>query len=121
MASVTASKAKTMRQYIEQSGYGVYIETPEIILGTGAMQREHQHFVWSTAGNESRNTADDIDITLFSLQKWAYLACKGNLTKMHFLFAENLVNVPAADDVCATIWTEIVAHRALFLAKSHLE
>lgn len=101
--------------------YGVYIEPPEVILGTDAMQRDHQHFVWSTSGTDQRNTADDIDLTLFSLQKWAYLACKGNLTKMHFLFAENMVNVPPADDVCVTIWPEIIRHRDKFLAKSHLD
>jgi predicted nucleotidyltransferase len=148
---IPASQSKTMREYVALSGfadysriihlfiggselhgaklegtddhdiYGVFIEPPEVILGTDAMQRDHQHFVWSTAGNDQRNTADDVDITLFSLQKWAYLACKGNLTKMHFLFAQNLVNVPVSKDVCTTTWTEIVRHRDAFLAKSHLD
>ena len=96
--------------------YGVYIETPAEILGTSAMARDHQHFVWSTAGDERRNTADDVDVTLYSLQKWAYLAAKGNLTVLHFLFAENRIASPARE-----IWAGIIAQRDSFLAKSHLE
>jgi predicted nucleotidyltransferase len=99
--------------------YGVYIEKSPQILGIDALHHEHQHFVWSTAGDDRRNTADDVDITLFSLQKWAYLACKGNVTKLHFLFAVNWIEHHCPPEQGA-IWKHIREHRQLFLAKSHL-
>jgi len=67
------------------------------------------HFVWSTAGNDRRNGPNDVDITLYSLKKWAGLACKGNPTALHFLFAEGVAR--------NAIWGEVVAHKDLFLAR----
>lgn len=49
--------------------YGVYVEPPEKILGVDA----YEHFVWSTSGHDRKNDADDIDITLYGLRKWANL------------------------------------------------
>jgi predicted nucleotidyltransferase len=63
--------------------YGVYIEDPEQALGLDPSE----HFVWSTAGDERRNGPDDVDVTLYSLRKWAGMAAKGNATALHFLFA----------------------------------
>jgi uncharacterized protein len=68
--------------------YGVYVEKPELILGLD----KFEHFVYSTAAQDVRNTATDVDITLYSLRKYAALACKGNPTALHFLFAENQVS-----------------------------
>lgn len=70
--------------------YGIYIEPPEKILGLD----HSEHFVWSTSGADRRNTAEDIDVTLFSLRKYAGLVCKGNPTALHFLFAKNMVKRP---------------------------
>jgi uncharacterized protein len=95
--------------------YGVYVETPGEILGPTGMTRTHQHFVWSTAGDHRKNTAEDVDVTLYSLQKWAHLASKGNLTVLHFLFAENRIRSQAK-----AIWSQVLAQREAFLAKSHL-
>jgi hypothetical protein len=53
--------------------YGVYLEPPELVLGLD----KQDFYLWSTAGNERRNTADDIDVCLYSLRKWAGLAAKG--------------------------------------------
>ena len=64
--------------------YGIYIEGPEHALGL----ESREHFVWSTAGNERRNGPDDVDVTLYSLRKWAGMAARGNATTLHFLFAE---------------------------------
>jgi predicted nucleotidyltransferase len=86
--------------------YGLYIEPPELVLGLESMP----HFVWSTAGNERRNGSADIDITLYSLKKWAGLACKGNPTALHFLFTKSAVHSP--------IWREVLAKRKAFLSKS---
>jgi predicted nucleotidyltransferase len=86
--------------------YGVYVEPPEMVLGLESVP----HFVWSTAGNERRNGPKDVDITLYSLKKWAGLACKGNPTALHFLFAEGVAG--------NAIWTDIVAGKRAFLARA---
>ena len=89
--------------------YGVYIEPPELLLGLESLP----HFVWSTAGNDRRNGPNDVDITLYSLKKWAGLACKGNPTALHFLFAEN--------DLRNATWAEIVRGRQVFLARTFVK
>ncbi len=85
--------------------YGIYIEPPELVLGLESMP----HFVWSTAGNDRHNGPQDVDITLYSLKKWAGLACKGNPTALHFLFAGGTLR--------NAIWTEVVGNRQVFLAR----
>jgi uncharacterized protein len=86
--------------------YGVYVEPPELVLGLNSMP----HFVWSTAGNERRNGPKDVDITLYSLKKWAGLACKGNPTALHFLFTKSAVR--------SKTWTNILTRRDVFLSRS---
>jgi uncharacterized protein len=86
--------------------YGVYVEPPEFVLGLESLP----HFVWSTAGGERRNGPDDVDVTLYSLKKWAGLACKGNPTALHFLFA--------ASKVTSSVWSEVLTHREVFLART---
>src|ERR1700744_6222378 len=87
--------------------YGVYIEDLQHALGLDS----REHFVWSTAGDERRNGPDDIDVTLYSLRKWAGMAAKGNATTLHFLFA-------APKEVAPQTWQKIQANRELFLACS---
>ena len=89
--------------------YGVYIEPPEMVPGLESMP----HFVWSTAGNERRNGPHDVDITLYSLRKWAGLACNGNPTALHFLFAESAIH--------NAIWNEIVRSRTVSLARTFVK
>ena len=89
--------------------YGVYIEPPEMTLGLESFP----HFVWSTAGNDRRNGPNDVDVTLYSLKKWAGLACKGNPTALHFLFAESAIH--------NAIWNEIVRSRTVFLARTFVK
>ena len=89
--------------------YGIYIEPPEMVLGLESIP----HFVWSTAGNDRRNGPNDVDLTLYSLKKWAGLACKGNPTALHFLFAQSAVRNP--------IWMEIVRNRIVFLARTFVK
>jgi uncharacterized protein len=89
--------------------YGVYIEPPELVLGLESMP----HFVWSTAGNDRRNGPKDVDITLYSLRKWAGLACKGNPTALHFLFAESAVK--------SAIWSEVERNGRIFLARTFVK
>jgi predicted nucleotidyltransferase len=85
--------------------YGVYIEPPEMVLGLESLP----HFVWSTGGDERRNGPNDVDVTLYSLKKWAGLACKGNPTALHFLFAKGVVD--------KDVWKDIVTNKSVFLAR----
>ncbi|MGB9120960.1 MAG: nucleotidyltransferase domain-containing protein [Candidatus Angelobacter sp.] len=87
--------------------YGVYMEQPEQALGLDP----REHFVWSTAGDERRNGPDDVDVTLYSLRKWAAMAAKGNATALHFLFADPL-------EVAPETWRKIEAQRELFLSRN---
>src|SRR6202041_2843469 len=64
--------------------YGVFLDPPSVVLGIAP----RTHFVWSTASDERRNGPDDVDVTLYSLRRWAQLAAKGNATALHFLFAD---------------------------------
>lgn len=86
--------------------YGIYIEPPELALGLESLP----HFVWSTASNDRRNGPNDVDVTLYSLRKWAGLACKGNPTALHFLFANGVLRSP--------IWRHIAANRRVFLSRT---
>jgi len=85
--------------------YGVYIEPPDLILGLESLP----HFVWSTASDDRRNGPNDVDVTLYSLRKWATLACKGNPTALHFLFAGGIIGDP--------VWKRVVAQKSSFLAR----
>lgn len=87
--------------------YGVYVESPEEALGLDS----REHFVWSTAGNERRNGPNDVDITLYSLRKWAGMAAKGNATALHFLFAD-------PREISPKTWQKIQRNRGLFLSRN---
>ena len=89
--------------------YGIYIEPPELVLGLETMP----HFVWSTAGNDVRNGPHDVDVTLYSLKKWAALACKGNPTALHFLFAEGVLR--------NAIWRDVARSRSVFLSRTFVK
>lgn len=88
--------------------YGVYVEPPDKVLGLDS----DEHFVWSTAGAERRNGPGDIDVCLYGLRKFAGLACKGNPSVLHFLFAPNLTRQHET-------WQHLLDRRRDFLAKSH--
>ena len=90
--------------------YGVYLERPEEALGLTS----NPHFVWSTADDDRRNGPDDVDITLYSLRRWAELAAKGNATALHFLFAD-------ATATSAPEWERIQQASSLFLARHSAE
>jgi len=87
--------------------YGVYIEDPEHALGLSP----REHYVWSTAGDDRRNGPGDVDVTLYSLRKWAGMAAKGNATALHFLFAD-------PHEVRPGTWRKIQKQRHVFLART---
>jgi len=85
--------------------YGIFLDGPTSTLGL----QPRSHFVWSTATDDRRNGPEDVDLTLYSLRRWAQLAAKGNATALHFLFA----------DVTATsheLWKIVQEQRGLFLS-----
>ena len=63
--------------------YGCYIEPPERRCGIMTME----HFCWSSGSQAEKNTAKDVDITMYSLHRWAELVMKGNPAITHFLFS----------------------------------
>jgi uncharacterized protein len=90
--------------------YGVFVESPHEALGLSAKE----HFVWSTASDDRRNGPEDVDITLYSLRKWAGLAARGNATCLHFLFAD-------ATASSKTVWKDLQSHCELFLSRQSAE
>jgi predicted nucleotidyltransferase len=90
--------------------YGIFVDAPDVVLGL----KPREHFVWSTASDERRNGPDDVDITLYSLRKWALMAARGNATCLHFLFAD-------ATASSLPIWRGIQAHTGVFLSKKSAE
>jgi len=68
--------------------YGCYIEPPERILGVLALE----HFVWSSGSATEKNTADDVDVTTYSLHRWGELIRKGNPAILHYLFSANALS-----------------------------
>lgn len=87
--------------------YGCYIESPGRILGLRTME----HFVYSTGSDKVLNNKDDVDITCYSLHRWAELILKGNPAILHFLYADNQMG----DD---TVWkSHIRPYREHLLSK----
>lgn len=86
--------------------YGVFLDVPAVVLGL----EPRRHFVWSTARDDRRNGPEDVDLTLYSLRRWAQLAAKGNATALHFVFA----NATATSN---ELWGMVQARRDLFISK----
>jgi predicted nucleotidyltransferase len=88
---------------------GVYIPPMEEIVGIRDVE---PHFVWSTAGDKARNTADDMDMNMYSLRKWAKMAASGNPSALEFLFVDNLAPKSA-------VWDAHIAPNSLSFLSSH--
>lgn len=86
--------------------YGIYIEQPGQLLWDGL-----DHFVTSTSPQTERNKPEDVDVTCYSLRRFARLAMAGNPTILHMLFT------PAGDGEAE--WDEVLRSRGLFLARTH--
>lgn len=87
--------------------YGCFIEPPTHILGI----RGIDHFVWSTGSDRQKNTANDVDVTTYSLHRWGELIMKGNPAVLHFLYAAN-------QSECRDWDRDIAPHRDKFLSKN---
>jgi predicted nucleotidyltransferase len=87
--------------------YGAFVEPPQRILGLQALP----HFVWSSGSARALNTADDVDVTCYSLHRWGELMMKGNPAVLHFLYAENVLG--------HTVWeTHVRPHREGLLSQN---
>ncbi len=64
--------------------YGLFIEPPDKMIG---LDRD-EFFVYTTGGKQGGNGPQDVDVSLYSLRKWAGMAAKGNPSALHFLFAK---------------------------------
>lgn len=94
--------------------YGIYLEPQSVALGLDA----DSHFVHNVGTARGTVDPDKVDVTLYSLRKWAGLAAKGNPSVLQFLFSGNLID--DAEDSNGDYWfpyQEIFQKR--FLAKSH--
>lgn len=91
---------------------GVYLEPYAANLGL--VQSDADHFVFSSAG-QNKNSTDDIDITMYSLRRWAQLAIKGNPTILGYLFANQTPTCYSG-----LIWdVSVVGNREKFACKAH--
>jgi predicted nucleotidyltransferase len=90
---------------------GIFVESPELALG---IDRD-EHFISKTAAEGERNQSGDKDFTIYSLRKWAAMACNGNPNAPLFLFA------PVDPKGQTTVWDAYIRPSAhLFLAKTTL-
>jgi predicted nucleotidyltransferase len=94
---------------------GIYLpERDNLLLGNYA-----KHYSQSTGDDKSKNTADDIDVEIFSLPYFIELACKGETVAIDMLHAkDNLAE--SVDDWHNTIdfiWDELLADRTKFYTK----
>jgi len=87
--------------------YGCYVEPPERILGLDPLE----HFVWSSGSAREKNTAKDVDVTMYSLHRWGELMLKGNPAVLHYLYAQGEVSAQR------NVWAGILASREGFLSQ----
>lgn len=88
--------------------FGVYLEKPEKVLGVS----EETHFTGGTQDQYERNRPGDEDYKVYTLRRWASLACKGNPTILGFLYTPCIIP--------NSLWSEFIhSHRSMFQAKSH--
>ncbi|CAN5905545.1 hypothetical protein BH23ACT10_BH23ACT10_19630 [soil metagenome] len=62
---------------------GVTVEPTSTITGLGRFE----HFVWRTADEGQRSGPDDVDLTVYGLKKYVWLATEGNPTVLLPLYA----------------------------------
>ena len=93
---------------------GIYLpERANLLLGNYA-----KHYSQSTGDDKSKNTADDIDVEIFSLPYFIELACKGETVAIDMLHAGNLVGmIDDLDNHLAPIWDYLLANRTKFYTK----
>lgn len=90
--------------------YGIYIENPLKVLGVD----HEEHFTGSTQDQYKKNEAGDEDYKIYTLKRWASLACKGNPTILGFMFSDPDPNY------LESVWIKnILPNISKFHASSH--
>lgn len=87
---------------------GVYVPT----LSDYLLQRVKKSISFNTSNEQRKNSKDDIDIELYSINHFIKLACEGQTNPIDMLFAnkDNII-------LSSIIWEEIVDLRVKFLQK----
>ena len=88
---------------------GVFLPSKEEIL-LGNIPKGHSY---STRATDSKNTADDTDVEVYSLHYFIKLACEGQTVALDMLHAPDAMIVESSD-----IWTSIVRQRHKFYSKN---
>jgi predicted nucleotidyltransferase len=93
---------------------GIYLpERDNLLLGNYA-----KHYSQSTGDDKSKNTADDIDVEIFSLPYFIELACKGETVAIDMLHANNILPELISDiKPLWAIWNDIQLKRKMFYTK----
>ena len=87
---------------------GICIEPPDCVIGL----RSFEQYQYRTQPEGARSGAGDLDLTVYSLRKWARLAAQGNPTVLLLLF------VPAAEIVeCTAEGHALQSNAELFLSR----
>lgn len=93
---------------------GIYLpERDNLLLGNYA-----RHYSESTGNDKSKNTADDVDVEIFSLPYFIELACKGETVAVDMLHADvNLLDTEFRPTLVGLIWRELKANRHMFYTR----
>jgi hypothetical protein len=88
---------------------GVFLPSKKAIL----LGRIPKSYTRSTSDDKAKNTAQDIDIELYSLHYFIQLACEGQTVALDMLHAPDAMIVESSE-----IWNAIVKERQRFYTKS---
>lgn len=89
---------------------GIFFPQLEDLL----LQKVPKSYHNSTGNDQSKNTADDVDIETYSLPYFIELACKGETVTIDMLHAENILEIEGS---IGNIWTELQGERQKFYTK----
>lgn len=88
---------------------GVFLPSGEDIL----LQKANSHISESTGKDNAKNTNQDVDLEMFSLQKFLDLAYKGETVAIDMLHAPKSMLIRGSD-----LWDELQANRSKFYCKN---
>lgn len=102
---------------------GVKIERIGEAIGIGdVFEKPFEQHVWRTQPEGVPSGAGDVDLTVYSLRKYLYLACKSNPTILNLLFvneADRHLDLPLASHLRA-LTPKIISREAAFRYRSYL-
>ena len=90
---------------------GIFIEPPEYVIGSKSCD-EVDFSTKSASKHSARNTPKDVDLKLYSLKNFFYLAQKNNPNKLEFFFAPER-NIVYKNE---QYWNQIVEAKDMFVS-----